>query len=61
MKRLCIFYRLAGQWRDKPVEWIVCKRCQRELRQPGHMLGMLSTARRQLIEHVAQTWSGRVV
>lgn len=31
MKRLCVFYRLAWQWRGRPIEWIVCKECQKAL------------------------------
>ena len=31
MKRLCVFYYKAHEWLKKPVEWIVCKECQRQL------------------------------
>jgi len=33
MKRLCIFYRLAGKWLDKDINWIVCKECQKKLKK----------------------------
>lgn len=33
MKRLCIFYVFAADWLGKPVEWIVCKQCQKKLRK----------------------------
>ena len=38
MKRLCVFYKNAADYhkygiRKKPVEWIVCKECQSQLRQ----------------------------
>ena len=35
MKRLCVFYVWASLWWDKPVEWIICKRCQRKIRRHG--------------------------
>lgn len=31
MKRLCVFYRLADRWQGKPVDWIICKECQRKI------------------------------
>ena len=31
MKRLCVFYYKAHEWLGKPVNWIICKECQREL------------------------------
>ena len=31
MKRLCVFYYKAYEWLDKPINWIVCKECQRKL------------------------------
>lgn len=33
MKRLCVFYYKARDWVGKPVEWIVCKECQKQLRK----------------------------
>jgi len=38
MRSLCVFYKNACDYhkygtRKKPVEWIVCKACQRQLRQ----------------------------
>lgn len=33
MKRLCVFYYLAAEWIGRPVEWIVCKECQRRLQR----------------------------
>ncbi len=36
MKRLCIFYRKSIEWEGKPVEWIVCKECQKKLVQGTH-------------------------
>lgn len=47
MKRLCVFYRLAQDWLGRPVEWIVCKECQRKLQRgenlaPGyHCIGQV--------------------
>jgi hypothetical protein len=32
MKRLCVFYRKARDWQYKPVEWIVCKKCQKHIK-----------------------------
>jgi len=33
MKRLCVFYKQASQWiGNKKVEWIICKGCQKKLR-----------------------------
>lgn len=31
MKRLCIFYKYAGNYLGKPIDWIVCKECQKKL------------------------------
>jgi hypothetical protein len=36
MKRLCVFYKNASDYhkygfRKKPVEWMVCKECQRKI------------------------------
>jgi hypothetical protein len=36
MKRLCIFYdspnrKTALDWLGKPVQWIICKKCQKLL------------------------------
>jgi len=36
MKRLCIFYRDSIKWEGKPVEWIVCKECQKKIVQGTH-------------------------
>jgi hypothetical protein len=44
MKRLCIFYRKAKYWQKKPVAWIVCKECQRKLRQ-----GLISVLITQMV------------
>src|SRR5579859_4093418 len=33
MKRLCVFYKRAHDWLGKPIEWIVCKECQKRLRR----------------------------
>lgn len=33
MKRLCVFYYKAPLWLGKPVEWIVCKECQKKLHE----------------------------
>lgn len=32
MKRLCVFYYKAYEWLGCNVEWIICKKCQKELR-----------------------------
>ena len=45
MKRLCVFYCRPQQWLGKPVEWIVCKECQREL-QRGHKLKVFFNAKK---------------
>ena len=31
MKRLCVFYYKAYEWLGKPIDWIICKECQRGL------------------------------
>jgi len=33
MKRLCVFYKSAAKFVGKPIEWIVCKECQRKLQR----------------------------
>jgi hypothetical protein len=43
MKRLCVFYRLAKQWENKPVNWIVCKECQKKIKQ-GKLVSLLFKA-----------------
>jgi hypothetical protein len=43
MKRLCVFYKFAHRWVDRPVEWIVCKQCQKRIRV-GYRTPMLFRA-----------------
>lgn len=31
MKRLCVFYKHAATYIGKPIEWIVCRECQKHL------------------------------
>ncbi len=36
MRRICVFYdsssrRTASDWLGKPVQWIICKKCQKLL------------------------------
>jgi uncharacterized protein YlaI len=38
MKRLCIFYKHADRWIGKPIEWIVCKECQRKIQRGDERL-----------------------
>jgi len=33
MKRLCVFYKYAAKFVGKPIEWMVCKECQRKLQR----------------------------
>ena len=33
MKRLCVFYKHADRWIGKPIEWMVCKECQRKIQR----------------------------
>lgn len=35
MKRLCMFYKKANEWVGKPIEWIICKECQKKILR-GH-------------------------
>lgn len=42
MKKLCIFYKYTDKWIGKKIDWIVCKKCQRELKhgillQPSYL------------------------
>ena len=43
MKRLCVFYKLASKWQGKRVEWIVCKECQKHIKQ-GRLIHLLFKA-----------------
>ncbi len=43
MKRLCIFYRYAIYWEKKPIQWIVCKECQKRIHK-GELCHMLFKA-----------------
>lgn len=37
MKRLCVFYYKAYEWLGKPIDWIICKECQRDLAKGRHL------------------------
>jgi hypothetical protein len=47
MKRLCVFYdsptrRTARDWLGKPVQWIICKECQKLLTKGETLYSSLS-------------------
>jgi hypothetical protein len=47
MKRLCVFYdspsgKTARNWLDKPIQWIVCKKCQKLLARGETIYSSLS-------------------
>ena len=49
MKRLCVFYKFAWKWQGKPVEWIVCKQCQKKVTRGG-LFALLLKARNEYLE-----------
>jgi hypothetical protein len=53
MKRLCVFYRLAKQWETKPVEWMVCKACQKKIKK-GTLVPLLfkAAAEAKILEYL---------
>lgn len=53
MKRLCIFYFLAYKWQKRNVRWIVCKECQKKIRQ-GRLIGLLfkAAAEAKMVEYI---------
>jgi len=55
MKRLCVFYKQATQWvGNKKVEWIVCKECQKKLRNGVRLKMYISGAFRNHAERCFQ-------
>lgn len=50
MKRLCVFYKNAYLWDTKPVEWIVCKECQKKVSK-GRLVELLAKASAEHAEH----------
>lgn len=41
MKRLCIFYKKAGLWHGRRVNWIVCNECQKKLGKKHYFVAQI--------------------
>lgn len=57
-RRLCVFYRRAQEFQDKPIEWIVCRDCQHEI-QDGNLLWLLQKAHREGLNIAYPTYEVR--
>lgn len=53
MKRLCVFYKDAQKWQNKPVDWIVCKGCQKKIKH-GLLRSLLC---KSLADYTLRLWT----